>query len=110
MTELVDATFVDASWRVYPATMIIVAGTVFAVRSVARCRSRAIGLRDPWRALELMRGFRLSVIGLSIASFGAAWLWSIGWLAVLAAIIGGEELLESSVAIAAIRNGPEGAR
>ncbi len=96
-----------APWRVYPAAAMMAAGGLFALRGVRAKMRRAAELKDPWKAYELMQGFRFAVIGLSIAGLGAAWFWSIGWLAALSLIIGGEELLESSFAIAAVRNGPE---
>ncbi len=99
----------EASWRVYPAASMIGGGLLFALFSARRAIARSAGLRDPFRALELMTGFRLCVVGLATAGFGAAWMWSIGWLAGLAAVIAGEELLESSFVIAAVRNGPEAA-
>lgn len=58
--------------------------------------------RDPHRSLALLRGFRISVVGLCLAGLGAGWFWNIGWLVGLSLIIGGEELLESTVVIAAM--------
>lgn len=98
---------IEAGWRVYPAGAIVAGGVTFAIFGVRRGMRRARGLADPRRALELMVGFRLAVVGLAVAGFGVAWMWSIGWLGALSAIIGGEELLESSFVIATVRNGPE---
>ncbi len=58
--------------------------------------------RDPARSLALMRGFRLTVVGLCAAGVAAGWLWDLGWLIGLSLIIGGEEFLESTVMIAAL--------
>ena len=52
-----------------------------------------------------MQGFRISVVCLAAAAIGAAWWWQIGWLFVLALVIGGEELLESTIVIAALKHG-----
>jgi hypothetical protein len=50
-----------------------------------------------------LRGFRVAIGGLALAGIGAAWCWQIGWLLGLSLIIGGEELLESTVVITALR-------
>lgn len=69
-------------------------------------RRGAAGLRryhrDPPRALALLRGFRISIVGLCLAGLGAGLFWDIGWLIGLSLIIGGEELLESTVVITAM--------
>ena len=62
--------------------------------------------RDPLRALAILRGFRIGIAGLALACFCAGWIWSIEWLICLSIIIGLEEILESSVAIAALSHGP----
>jgi hypothetical protein len=67
-------------------------------------------MRDPDRALGLVRGFRITIVGLCLTAVGAALYWQIGWLLVLSLIIGGEELLESSVHIAALRHRPTSPR
>jgi uncharacterized membrane protein HdeD (DUF308 family) len=61
--------------------------------------------RDPMRALALIQGFRIGVIGFTLALIGIARLWQIGWLFGLALVICGEELLESTVFVAALRHG-----
>jgi hypothetical protein len=94
------------AWRAYPAVALLVVGLGVAVwglhGGVAGARRAA---RDPGRALALLRGFRVGVIGLALAGLGAAWWWQLGWLAALSLIIGGEELLESTVIITALRSG-----
>ena len=61
--------------------------------------------RDPAKTLAWMMGFRITVIGLAVAALGLAWLTQQLWLAILALIIGGEETLESTLALAAMRSG-----
>jgi hypothetical protein len=73
-----------------------------AVRGVVRARRAA---QDPQRALAIFEGFRISVVGLAVAGLAAAWVWQLSGLLGLSLIIGGEELLESTVAIAALRDG-----
>lgn len=98
------------SWRAYPAGGLVAIGLAVAVwgayHGVSTAQREA---RDPRRALALLQGFRTSVIGLALAGIGAAWCWEIGWLFGLSIIIGGEELLESTVVIAALCQGARGA-
>ena len=99
---------VELSWRAYPAAVLMAAGVVVAVRSVRRGLRRAQRAgRDPMRALALLQGFRAGIVGLSLVGIGAAWCWQLGWLLGLPLIIGGEELLESTVVIAALKAGRE---
>jgi hypothetical protein len=88
------------------AALMIPAGLVLLVVGFRR---GAAGMRrhrrDPPRALALLRGFRISVVGLCLAGVGAGLLWDVGWLVGLSLIIGGEELLESTVVITAMTHG-----
>lgn len=103
-------TLVALPWRAYPSWMLIVAGLTLATWSVrhgiAAARREA---RDPRRALALLQGFRIAIVGLALAGLGAAWCWQLGWLLGLSLIIGGEELLESTVVITALHHGARGA-
>src|SRR5262245_4311492 len=99
MTEIVNL-----SWRAYPAAVLLVAGVAHASWSVYRAVARSRRLRDPSRALAIMLGFRAAIIGFALAAFGAAWWWQIGWLFGLALVIAGEELLESTVVISALKH------
>jgi hypothetical protein len=101
MTDLLNL-----AWRAYPAALLIALGLIGAVWSGRRGVLRARRLRDPERALAIMQGFRLAIAGLALAAIGAAWWWELGWLFGLALVIGGEELLESTVVIAALKHGP----
>ena len=73
-------------------------GIRWATRHLRRQR------RDPWRALVLMQAFRIVLIGLCLAALGAGLWWRENAVVVLAAIIFGEEMLESGVFLAALRN------
>lgn len=91
-------------WGNAAAVVLMALGVLTAVRGVQRCRAafprpRAASMQP----LGWMRGFRLTMIGLAIAGVGAAWLWDLGWLLLLSLAIGGEETLESSIAIHALR-------
>jgi len=60
---------------------------------------------DSGKLLTWIQGFRLSIIGLALAGLGVAWAWHLDWLLVLSLAIGGEETLESSIVIFALRRG-----
>lgn len=99
------------SWRAYPAGALLALGIAIAVCSVRQgVYAARREPKDPWHALALLRGFRSSIGGLALAGIGAAWCWQLGWLLGLSLIIGGEELLESTVVIAALRHAAHAAR
>jgi len=60
---------------------------------------------DSGKILTWIQGFRLSIIGLALTGLGVAWGWHLTWLLVLTLAIGGEEILESSIVIFALRRG-----
>jgi hypothetical protein len=60
--------------------------------------------RGPSKDLRLIRSFRRVVVGLALLGVGAGTLTGLSWLVALSLIIGGEELLESSVIAAALRD------
>jgi hypothetical protein len=92
------------AWGSYVAAPVMALGLVLAFRGLRHCR---IALPRPGSAsmhsLTWMRGFRLTLFGLAVAGVGAAWLWQIEWLLFLSLAIGGEETLETSIAISALR-------
>lgn len=90
----------------YPGVPLVIAGSLLAIRGIWRGAREGRRLRvDPMRALAILSGFRSAVIGLALCGVGAAWIWQCGWLLALSLIIGGQELLESSIMIAAARQG-----
>lgn len=62
--------------------------------------------KDPPKALGLMRGFRVAVVGLCLGAYGAGWWWRIDWLMTVALVICLEEIAESSFYIAALKREP----
>ena len=91
-------------WTRYPAATLLALGVVVALRGLRSCRAafprpRAMSMEP----LGWMLGFRLTIIGLALVGAGAAWLWRLDWLLALSLAIGGEETLESSIAIGALR-------
>jgi hypothetical protein len=101
-------TLIDLSWRIYPAAALGALGFALLTRGLILLGA---GLRrsiwDPGKSLTLMRGGRYSIVGLAIVALGAAWQWHLLWLLILALAIGGEELLESSIVIFALRRGQQ---
>ena len=98
---------IELSWRVYPALALIVLGIGLALLGLLM---QLNGLRgalrgDSGKLLPWIQGFRLSIIGLALVGLGVAWGWHLTWLLVLTLAIGGEETLESSIVIYALRRG-----
>ncbi len=100
-------TLTELSWREYPISALIALGIGLASRGLLMFVNGLRGaLRgDSRKILTWIRGFRLLIIGLSLAGLGAAWAWHLTWLLVLTLAIGGEETLESSVVIYALSRG-----
>ncbi len=97
----------ELSWRVYPISALIALGIGLALWGLLM---ELNGLRgalrgDSGKLLLWIQGFRLSIIGLALAGLGVAWAWQLTWLLVLTLAIGGEETLESSIVIFALRRG-----
>jgi hypothetical protein len=97
---------IELPWRIYPATGVALLGLALFVRGLE------LGLdgirrpfRDPQKNLTWMLGFRLGVVGLCLVAAAAAWGFEQLWLLLLALAIGGEETLESSICIFALRRG-----
>ena len=96
---------VDLSWRIYPASLMLAAGSLLALYGCAvQFRGIKMPISEPSKNITWMRGFRLTIIGLAIAGIAAAWAWHLLWILVLALLIGGGETFESSLDIFALRN------
>ncbi len=95
---------VDLSWRAYPVAIIAALGFGVSVRGFALLVQgwrRSVWDRD--RNLIWVQGFRQSIVGLAVVALAASWQWQQLWLLLLALAIGGEELLETSIIIFALR-------
>ena len=95
---------VDASWRIYPAIVLIAVGTVlwsFGTRMAFRGLGRPMS--DLTRMQTFVQGFRIAVIGITVVGLGISWNWHVTWLFVLSLVFGGEEILESTVHLAILR-------
>jgi hypothetical protein len=86
-------------------SVLIVGGAALLIAGVHLWRQAHRETRDLLRALLIARGFRRAIIGLCAMVFAVAALADVGWLMGLAAIVAGEETLESSVHVAALRDG-----
>jgi hypothetical protein len=96
----------DLSWRLYPAALLMAAGSAVAAAGLRREIDGILRpVRDPDKVLTFARGFRLAIIGGALAAIGAAWAWHLTWLLVLALVIGGEETLEGTLIIFALTRG-----
>ena len=95
-------------------TTLSMIGAALAVVGTWRA-IRGGGPRHPHlsRALALIQGIRLAILGLCIAGAGAAFLWNVKGLATLCAIIALQELRETTFlldAVAAQVRGEEAVR
>jgi hypothetical protein len=97
-------TLFEASWRLAPSIALIVVGALLAVRGTAR-ELRAYRA-CPGDALAMIRGFRIAIIGTSLVTLGFAWEFQLPWLAILAALILGEEMFEASLIEYGLTKGP----
>lgn len=61
---------------------------------------------DPPKALGIVRGYRIAIIGVCLSAYGAGWWWRIDWLMTVALVICLEEIAESSFYIAALKREP----
>jgi hypothetical protein len=93
----------ELSWRAYPAAALIVLGAGIVVRGIWRQR-RGIGLpvTRAAKGAAMTRALRSVLTGLATVGIGVAWLAHLDLLLMVALVIGGEELLETSVVIAAL--------
>jgi hypothetical protein len=93
-------------WRLYPAVVLMITGAALVVWAVWRDgRALALPVTSPAKGTALVRAFRIAILGLCTTTVGLAWLWQIGWLVLLAVCVAGEEVLETTVVMAAIRTG-----
>jgi hypothetical protein len=68
-------------------------------------RALRLSFWDRSKPITWVGGFRTAIVGLAIVGLGASWLTQQLWVLLLALAIGGEELLETSVILYALRRG-----
>ena len=100
MDELLEAT-----WRVYPATMLIMAGLGIFLWSLREGREAKRSTQDPDRAWHVARGFRTAIFGLCAVGIGVGWIWQASWVVFIALIILAEEMWETSVMVETLQKG-----
>lgn len=93
-------TCIESPWRVFPASALMLLGAGVTIWGL---RSMPWGLRRPFDVTRWVQGFRRAVVGLALFGVAGAWLWHQPWLLTLALVIGGEEVLETSVILSALR-------
>lgn len=96
-------TLMSLPWREYPAAALIGVGGFLTVRAVLQCRAAWPRLSGSMQPLAWMQGFRLTIIGLAVVGVGAAWLWQAGWLFILSLAVAGEETLETTICVSALK-------
>jgi hypothetical protein len=98
-----DAIF-EPQWRIWPSILSIALGAWALWRSVAHER-RYFGAdaMDMTKPLALARGLRLMLLGVSLVTFGFAWIFQVVWLWWLALIFGAEETWETSLIVSGLR-------
>jgi hypothetical protein len=94
---------IHTSWRTYPAALLALYGLVLLAKGLWFGFAGSKGLLKERDALGWMRGFRLAVVGGCLFGIAVAWVWHILWLFVVSVGILGEELLETSVIIEALK-------
>lgn len=93
------------AWRAYPAALVTAFGLWLAVRGIRReLPGIRLPVSDPHKGVAMTRALRALLVGLALAGIGVAWAWNLPYLFGLCCIIGGEEALETSVVIAALRD------
>ncbi len=97
-------TFFGNSPVIWAASALAATGVAAFFRGLG-CLRHARRLRDPHRALGVARGIRLGIFGLCAVALAVGWAFAIDWVVFLALIILGEEMLEATVVIAALRDG-----
>lgn len=96
-----------ATWRIYPAVALVVAGAILAAWAVWREWPRLrLPVTDRRKALGLACWLRTTIAGLALVAVGAGWLGRHTGVVGVALVILGEEMLETSVVIAALRRAP----
>ena len=87
-----------------PAFFLMSVGTVLLLwgfRRGAQAWRRCSG--DPLKALTLVRGYRITIIGVCLSVYGLGWWWSLETVMTIALVICLEEIAESSFYVAALK-------
>ncbi len=93
--------FIDLSWRAYPGGVVLAAGVAMLVHGLRVINFS--GRRS--QPVSLVLGIRMVIFGVVLAGLAGAWIWHQLWLLALALAFGGEEALETSIVLYALRRG-----
>ena len=61
---------------------------------------------DPLKALTLVRGYRIAIIGICLSVYGLGWWWRLETVMTIALVVCLEEIAESSFYVAALKRAP----
>jgi hypothetical protein len=98
--------FFEWPWRFYPAVAIAVFGALLAVRGLRRhAIARRFAESTMAKPIGHVSGFRLILLGVPLMMASAGWALQQEWLFWIGVIVAGEETLETSMLLAALREG-----
>jgi hypothetical protein len=96
-----------AWWRTYPAVALILFGLgCCAWAAVRDPAGLGLPMTDRRKGFALARWLRTTILGLALVAVGAGWLCQHATVIGVALVILGEEMLEISVVLAAMRMEP----
>jgi len=78
--------------------------SLWGIRRGAHAWRRRSG--DPLKALTLVRGYRIAIIGVCLSAYSLGWWWQSNTLMTIALVICLEEIAESSFYVAALKRQP----
>ena len=96
-------TFIDLSWRLVPASAIMAIGALLVAWGLRQQVRALFFTRTPDGAIGFVHGIRRAILGLAIVGLGASRAWQLLWLFVLSLAFLGEEALETSVVLWALK-------
>lgn len=83
--------------------LVIGIGGALVVHGASRWVRGGRGRGDSRRVLSMIQGFRLAIVGLALAGVAIGLMTDRTWVVILSLAIAGEEVLETSIMIAALR-------
>jgi len=93
----------DSPWRAAPTVALAAIGVLLVVRAGFRFRlSLRLAHNAPGKNLALMQSMRFVLGGLALLLIGAGWQLQLPVLIAIGAVIGFEEMIETSIAAHAL--------
>ncbi len=92
----------NLSWRGLPCAGLVLAALAALMTSRGWFAEARAAQVDPARAACLARGIRLAIAAACLFSLALGWWLALEWLVVLALVVLGEDMLETSVMVAAL--------